>query len=387
MSILSKIGLSNYKKIRYAIVGLGDISQEAMMPGVDHTGNSVITAFVTSDIEKARQLGETYDVPRENIFTYDGFEQLLTSGKVDAIYLATPNWRHAEFIIPALKAGIHVLAEKPLEISTAQCRAIADVAKTASAKLMVAYRLHFEPGTLSTIERIRAGELGDVMLFTSTFVQKVDPKNHRAHSGVVAGPLFDMAPYTINAARYVFGAEPTEVVSAVGTRRPGTGFGDFDDTVAVTLRFPGDRLAQFVVSYAANALESFFAVGTNGSIAMQPCYTYGKPLEQVVTIGQDESTQSFKNTDHFGGELKYFSECIIENRQPEPDVEEGYADVRVIEGIVQALETKAAVPLAPFTRTRRIDTKAQLQTLRAVKSAALVNADNPAAGVDKVPQN
>ena len=387
MSILSKIGLSNEKKVRYAIVGLGDISQEAMMPGVDHTENSEITALVTGDVDKARKLGESYGVSQDSIFTYDQFDALLTSGKVDAIYLATPNWRHAEFAIPALKAGIHVLVEKPLEISTAQCKAIAEAVSTSSAKLMVAYRLHFEPGTLSTIERIRSGELGDVILFTSTFVQKVDPTNHRAHSGVTAGPLYDMGPYTINAARYVFGAEPTEVVSAVGVRHPGTGFDGFDDTVAVTLRFPNNRLAQFVVSYAANTMDSFFAVGTNGSIAMQPCYMYGKPLEQSVRIGQDESTQSFKNTDHFGGEMKYFSDCILQDRQPEPDVEEGYADVRVIEGIVKALETKACVQLEPFVRSKRIDTKAQLQTLRAVKSPEFIKADNPGAGVDKVPKN
>lgn len=385
MSILSAIGLTSEKKIRYAIVGVGDISQEAMMPGVAHTGNSEITALVTSDPEKARRVGEQYDVA--DVYTYEQFDTLLASGKVDAIYLATPNWRHAEFVIPALKAGIHVLVEKPLEISTERCKEIAEVANASSARLMVAYRLHFEPATLSTIERIRSGELGEVMLFTSTFVQKVDPENHRARNGIEAGPLFDMGPYPLNAARYVFEAEPTDVVSAVGVRHPGAGLGDFDDTVAVTLRFPGNRLAQFVVSYAANALESYFVVGSKGSIAMQPCYTYGKPLQQTVTIGQDESSHSFRNTDHFGGEMKYFSNCILTGTDPEPDAEEGYADVRVLEGIAQALKSGGPVTLEPFVRSKRIDTKNQLETLRAVKSPELVNASNPGEGVDKVPKN
>jgi predicted dehydrogenase len=265
MRIFSTLSLESTKKIHYAVVGIGDIPQEAMRPGVDHTGSSEITALVTGDPEKGRQVGEKYGVA--DIYTYEQFDQLLASGKVDAIYLATPNWRHAEFAIPALEAGIHVLVEKPLEISTRQCQAIADAARYSTAKLMVAYRLHFEPATLSAIERIRSGELGDVILFTSTFVQKVDAANHRARSGMAAGPLFDMGPYPLNAARYVFETEPVEVVSAVGVRHPEAGFADMDDTVAVTLRFPGDRLAQFVVSYAANALESYFAVGTKGSIA------------------------------------------------------------------------------------------------------------------------
>jgi predicted dehydrogenase len=153
MSILSAIGLTNARKIRYAIVGLGDIAQEAMMPGVEHTGNSEITALVSGNPDKARQVGEKYGVA--DIYTYEQFGEMLSSGKVDAIYLATPNWRHAEFVIPALEGGIHVLVEKPLEVSTEQCEAIAVAEKASSAKLMVAYRLHFEPGTLSTIERIR----------------------------------------------------------------------------------------------------------------------------------------------------------------------------------------------------------------------------------------
>ena len=103
MSILSTLGPSSDRKIRYAIVGLGDIAQEAMMPGVKHTGNSAIAALVTGDLEKALALGNIYDV--SDIYTYEQFGQLLASNKVDAIYLATPNWRHAEFAIPALKAG------------------------------------------------------------------------------------------------------------------------------------------------------------------------------------------------------------------------------------------------------------------------------------------
>lgn len=385
MSILSALGIGSGKKVRYAVVALGDISQEAMLPGVAHTGNSEVTAFVTSDPEKARKVGEQYGVA--DTYSYEQFGEMLASGKVDAIYLATPNWRHAEFAIPALRAGIHVLTEKPLEVSTAKCREILDAAKASSAKLMVAYRLHFEPATLSTIRKIRDGDLGELVLFSSTFTQMVDPDNHRAKNGIDAGPLFDMGPYPVNAARYVFGAEPTEVVSAVGVRHPEAGLGDFDDTIAVTLRFPGERLAQFVVSYYGNTLDSYFVVGSKGSIHMQPAYMYGAPLEQVTTIGQDESSKSFKNTDHFGGELKYFSDCILNDTAPEPDGEEGYADVRVLEGIVRALESGGSYVLEPFARTKRIDVDTQEMTLAARKSPDLVNTSSPAKGVDKTPKN
>jgi predicted dehydrogenase len=385
MSIASALGLTSGKKIRYAFVALGDITQEAMLPGVEHTGNSEVVAFVTSDPEKARGVGKQYGVT--DTYTYEQFGELLASGKIDAIYLATPNWRHAEFAIPALKAGIHVLVEKPLEISTAKCREILEVAKSSSAKLMVAYRLHFEPATLATIDLIRSGKLGDLLTFSATFTQMVSPENHRATSGVEAGPVFDMGPYPVNAARYVFGDEPTEVISAVGVRHPEAGLGDFDDTVAVTLRFPGNRLAQFVLSYYGNTLDTYAVVGTKGSVEVNPGFMYGKPLEHTVTLGETKSHESFKNTDHFGGELHYFSDCILNDKEPEPDGEEGYADVRVLEGIVQALKDNGPVKLEPFERTKRIDTAAQRETLKARKSPELVNTSNPGKGKEKVPVN
>ena len=386
MSLMSAIGLSSSaKKVRYAVVGLGDIAQEAMLPGIAHTGNSELAAFVTDDPVKARALGELYGVTHS--FAYAQFGELLRAGLVDAIYLATPNWRHAEFIMPALAAGVHVLVEKPLEITAEKCREIMAAQKSSAAKLMVAYRLHFEPGTLAAIDKVRSGELGDVMLFSSAFTQRVDPANHRAKNGDLAGPVLDMGPYPVNASRYIFGDEPTEVVSATGSRHPDAGFGDFDDTVAVTLRFPGGRLAQFVLSYAANTVDSYHVIGSKGSLHVSPGFMFGKSLEHQVTIGEKQSHQSFRNTDHFGGEMKYFSDCILQGLDPEPDAEEGFADMRVLEGILEALKSGKPVTLAPFTRSRRIDTTAQLVSLAAKAPPELVNASNPGLGKEVAGKN
>lgn len=373
------------KKIRYGIVGLGDIAQEAMLPGVKHTGNSEVTAFVTSDPEKAKEVGKQYGVSHS--YTYEQFPELLKSGQVDALYVATPNWRHAEFVIPALQAGIHVLCEKPLEVNTAKCREILEAQKTSKAKLMVAYRLHFEPSTLALIDRIRSGELGEVHLFSSVFAQMVDPANHRGVSGDLAGPVLDMGPYPLNAARYVFEDEPEEVVCALGTRHPESGLGDFDDTVAVTLKFPKNRIAQFTLSYYGNTIDSYTVVGTKGNVVMSPGFMYGKPLEQEIAIGQKKDEKSFKNTDHFGGEMKYFSDCLLKGADPEPDGEEGYADVRVLEGILRALKEGNGQKLEPFVRWKRIDTPTQKETLRAQSSPELVHASSPGKAQEKVPKN
>ena len=375
MSIATALGLK--KKVRYAIVALGDIAQEALLPGVAHTGNSEVTALVTGDPVKAREVGALYGI--ETTCGYDGFDALLASGRIDAIYLATPNWRHAEFAVPALKAGIHVLCEKPLEISMEKAQPIVDAARKSAAKLMVAYRLHFEPATLDTIERIRAGELGDLVMFTSCFAQMVDPENHRVRNGALAGPLLDMAPYPINAMRYLFGDEPTEVVAAVAARHPESRFGDLDDTVSATLRFPGGRIGQFIVSYYANSVGSLVIAGTKGSIQLDPAFTFGAGLEQWRTIGDQKSHETFKATDQFGGELRYFSDCILDDVQPEPDVDEGLADLRVTDGIARSLASGRPETLPPFERTRRIEPSKQKQTLSLVPPPDLVRVKSPAA--------
>lgn len=375
MSVSVSLRSESNRKVRYAAVGLGDITQEALLPGIEQTGNSVLTALVTGDPTKARALSDRYGV--SDTYGYDRFDAMLASGIVDAIYLATPNWQHAEFAIPALRAGVHVLCEKPLEVSVEKGCEIADAERASAAKMMVAYRLHFEPATLDAIEKIRAGQIGEPVMFTSCFGQMVDPENHRTQHGVLAGPLLDMGPYPINAARYLFGEEPIEVAAAIAARHPEAGLGDLDDTIAVTLRFPGNRLAQFTVTYYANQIDSLIIAGTKGSIQLRPAYVYGVGLEQEVAVGDTRSHEAFSPTDQFGGELRYFSECILNDRHPEPDVEEGLADLRIVEAVLATLKSGRATPLRPFERSRRIDPHSQRQTLPPAPAPEPVHASSP----------
>ena len=209
------------KKIRYAVVGAGWISQAAFMPGVKTTGNSVLSAIVTGDHRKAEALGKRYGV--ERAYHYDAYVAALDSGGFDAIYLALPNWQHRQFAVPALERGIHVLLEKPMATSEEDCHAISAAAKRGGAKLMIAYRLHFEPATLEAIRIAQSGALGRVGLFTSTFTQPVEAGNHRAQNGYWSGPVPDMGTYPINAVRNLFRAEPTEVMGRGAARRSASG--------------------------------------------------------------------------------------------------------------------------------------------------------------------
>lgn len=360
-------------KVRYAVVGAGDISQEALMPGVAHTGNSELTGVVTGDPLKAQVLAERYGL--EHACSYAGYGDLLRSGDVDAVYIGLPNWQHLEYAQQALEAGIHVLLEKPSEVSAERARLLMDAAARSQAKLMVAYRLHFEPATLAALELVRSGKLGEVHGFTSHFAQMVSPHNHRATNGWDAGPVLDMGAYPINAVRNLFGSEP-ERVFAFGTRHADSGLGDFDDTVAVTLQFSRGRVAQFVVSYYLEAINSYTVLGTEGSLTVNPGFTFGEPLKHVLKTKDGVSKQSFPATDQFGGELRYFSQCILEGRTPEPDAEEGWLDLRVMDAIRASLETGTLQQLEPYQRERSA-LPGQKENLPRVKIPQPVHASKP----------
>jgi predicted dehydrogenase len=368
-------------KVRYAVVGVGWIAQSVFLPGVEHTGNSEVVALVTGHQEKAEKVGEKYGI--EKVYTYDQLGELLASGEIDAVYLATPNFDHVEYAVQTLEAGIHLLLEKPMAISVAECERMIAASEASGAKLMVAYRLHFEPGTLKAIERVRNGEIGTVRFFNSSFSQPVSGQNHRAKHGFWAGPVPDMGPYPLNMVRNLFGAEPIEVF-ATGVCTDPERFRDvegkpFDDTVAVTLKFEAERVASFVLSYNGGDLDDFRIVGAKGDLFSDPAYQVGAAMKHVLTVGKEKSHESFKKTDHFGGELKYFSECVLEDRTPEPDGEEGLLDVRVIAAIEQSLLTGAVQHLPPYYRSRRPDL-AQVQTLDATREPELVGAHKPSQG-------
>ncbi|WP_055325919.1 Gfo/Idh/MocA family protein [Ralstonia solanacearum] len=337
--------------VRYAVVGAGWISQAAFLPGVAHSGNSIVTALVTGDAAKAGALAQRYRIG--HVCGYADYERLLASGDVDAIYLVLPTDMHRQYALPALQRGIHVLLEKPMATSEADCEAMIDAARLGGAKLMIAYRLHFEPATLAAIELVRAGRLGHVRAFSAVFSQPVAPSDHRAHHGYWAGPVADMGPYPINAARHLFGAEPVEV-SAVGVRDPASPF-NFADSVSVTLRFAEHRLAQFIVSYSSARVDQYRVIGTQGDLEVSPGFSFGVAPRHRLTLDGRTREQPFDATDQFGGELQYFSDCILNDREPEPNGEEGLADVRILAAIERALESGQSQSLGPFQRRGHIE--------------------------------
>ena len=361
------------RKVRYAVYGAGWIAQEDFMPGVEHTGNSVMTAIVTGDQEKAHALAKKYDI--EHVTDYAGYDALLKSGHIDAVYMANPNSQHRDPVVKALEAGVHVLCEKPMAPTEADCQAMIAASEKTGAKLMIAYRLHFEEATIEALETVRSGKIGEPRIFSSVFTQQISEENSRSSAENWAGPLPDMGPYPINAVRQIFQAEPTEVF-AFRASKAEPRFKEIEEMMTVILHFPGERLATFTISYGANPMGQYRVVGTEGDLEVTPGYTYGAGLSHKLTVGEKKSEQSFSHHDQFGGETKYFSDCVLDDKHPEPDGEEGLADVRVIVAIETSLKTGQPQTVAPLVRKQR-PTRAQIVKLSPVKPGELIHAETP----------
>lgn len=339
------------RRVRYAVVGLGNIAQVAVLPAFDHAkANSELVALISSDRKKLRELGKKYDVAFTG--SYDELEAVLTEAEVDAAYVALPNSEHRRATERLARLGIHVLCEKPMAMTSADCEAMIRATEANDVKLMVAYRLHFDKANLAVIDALRTRQIGDPLLFSSVFSHQVRKGDIRTRSEVGGGALYDMGIYCVNAARYLFGAEPEGVLATqlIGTDAR---FPKVDATSTAIVRFPDNRLAQFTASQGAADIGEYRVVGTKGDVRLDPAYEYVDELKEFVTVDGKTKTTTFPKSDQFAPELIYFSRCILENREPEPSGREGLADVRVLEAIVRSAKLGKAVKLAPFSKKRR----------------------------------
>jgi predicted dehydrogenase len=365
---------SKENRIRYAVIGLGNIAQVAVLPAFQHAReNSELVALISSDAEKLEKLGAHYGVSL--LGNYDEMEDILRRGEIDAVYVATPNSKHREIVERAARAKVHVLCEKPMALTEDACHHMIGAAADNQVKLMIAYRLHFEEANTSAIDLIARGAIGEPRIFSSVFAQQVRDEDVRTRNDLGGGALYDMGIYCLNAARYLFQAEPVEVF-AFQARDTGERFRGIDEMSAGLLRFPGDRLAQFTVSEGASSVSEFRLVGTKGNIELDPAFHYSAALTQTLTIGDKCSEKSFGPSDQFAPELVYFSRCILQDQEPEPSGEEGLADVRILEALALSAERGTPVELSPFARSQRPDHGLAMKK-PPVKKPKTVNAPSP----------
>ncbi|BAZ21064.1 oxidoreductase domain-containing protein [Kalymmatonema gypsitolerans NIES-4073] len=342
--------VTNSKRVRYAVIGLGWIAQEDVLPAFNQTENSQLVALFSEDPIKRQELGKQYEV---KTYAYEEYDNCLKSGEIDAVYIALPNHLHCDYTVRAAKAGVHVLCEKPMAVTEQECEQMIRACLENNVKLMIAYRLHFDKANMQAVEIVNSGKIGDPRIFNSVFSQKVVEGNVRLEPiSNGGGTVYDMGIYCINAARYLFQDEPTEVV-AFSASKGDKRFDEADEMTTAIVRFPGERLATFTSSFGAAPVSTLVVAGTKGDLQMDSAYSYQGELKQQITINNETQEQSFPAGSQFAAEIIYFSDCVITGKDPEPSGEEGLADIRIIRAINQSAQTGQPVQLGEFKRQHR----------------------------------
>jgi len=360
--------------IRIAVVGQGYFAQASILPAFGEAPDCELVALFSDDSTKLDVLKAKYDVP--HALAYDQYDEFLRSGAADAVYIALPNDKHCDFTVRAAAAGVHVLCEKPMAVTSEECERMIAACAEANVKLMIAYRLHFEEGNMAAVELVQGGKLGEPRFITAAFSQQVTDDNTRTEAKQGDGPLYDIGIYCINAIRYLFRAEPTHVTAIAASRPDDERFREIDEQLTATLLFGGGRIATFVCSFGATKTGWYEVLGTDGRLRVDPAFTTSEPLRYELTVDGKAKTKKFRQRDQVAGELQYFASCVLNDQAPEPSGEEGLADVRILEAIAEAARTGERAAVRAVPRDDR-PSSAQVQKRPTHGKAPLVNVQPP----------
>ena len=337
------------RKVGYCVIGLGRIADH-FMRGVKDGTTSKITGLVSGHREKAERIAAQYGVPKSSIYSYEDMDRMRENKTIDAVYVALPNSMHAEYTIRSAKAGKHVLCEKPMCTSVSDGEAMIAACKAAHVKLMIAYRLHYEPTTLRAIKLIKDGAVGQVQSIVSAngFNERAGEwRLNKALSG--GGPLMDVGIYCLNAMRYLTGEEPSKFAGFVSTIDKDGRFDTVEENTSWTMQFPSGIEASCTTTYGANMPGFYRVYGAKGwlqvnefgyqGLRLTAKYSEGGRGSAVTTL--DELNPE-KDPKQFVRQVDHFTECILMDRTPRTPGEEGLRDMVYMRDIYRAAGVTAS---------------------------------------------
>jgi predicted dehydrogenase len=333
------------RKVGYCVIGLGTIADH-FMRGVQTSENSRITGLVSGHRDKAERIAAQYGVPKSSIYSYEDMDRFRDNKAIDAVYVALPNSMHAEYTIRSAKAGKHVLCEKPMSTTVKEAEDMIAACKAAKVRLMIAYRLHYEPLNLKAIKLIKDGALGRIGTMNGAFGFDASPGAWRLNKKLAGGgSLFDVGIYVLNATRYLSGEEPTGFTGVIGTvERDDPRFSEVEENISWTEKFPSGLVATGSSTYGTQMPGYVKVYGPKGTLEIGPGLNYdGIRLRAKFSTGgrgspdiEIDDSNPEKDPMQFTREANHFSECVLQDRTPSSPGEEGLRDMRYIQQIYAA---------------------------------------------------
>ncbi len=337
------------RRMGWAIVGLGGFAQGQVIPMFDGTRHSRLAAFVSGDPVKAARLGEEYGVLR--FYDYGNFDSIADNPEIDCVYIVLPVGMHAEYTIRALKAGKHVLCEKPMASTSAECEAMVEAAKAAGRQLGVAYRVHFEPTNIEALSRLKAGEIGAIRHVQCDHGFNANPefpphkwRLEKALAG--GGSMFDIGVYGLNTSLMMLERDtPVSVSAAYAYPRDDARFAEVEGGVDWRMTMASGINVQGSSSYCYSPYASrqrYF--GATASLTMEPATTYDNNRIAIEGGGQPRrDVEAASPLAQFAAQIDGFSQAAKANTPHRTPGEMGLRDLRIIEAIYESADNGGKV--------------------------------------------
>lgn len=343
------------RRIGYAVVGLGHLALEEVLPALSSCKKSKLVALVSGSPDKMKKVAAQYGITPANCYSYQTYDRLKDNPEVDVIYIILPNSMHKEFTVRGAAAGKHILCEKPMAVTRQECQEMIDACNKARVKLMVAYRIQYQPHNRQLRQILKKGEMGDAKFVDASNCQSSANPDHWRHKKALAGggALPDIGLYCLNTTRFVLGEEPVEVF-AYQYSTPGEPlFKEVEELMSWQMKFPSGVIANCSTHYHVHESRYYRVLCEKGWLHLDKAYAYkGQQLSTARAEGPQELHQQIglMEKDQFALEMDHFSQCIIENKAPFTPGEEGLQDQIIMEAIYQSAAERRPVKIEGLAR-------------------------------------
>ena len=343
---LSKLGLAarqdDDRKVGFAVVGLGGYSMGQMLPNFKNTEHCKPVALVTGEPDtKGKKVAGQYGIDPGRVCTYDQMvDRLKDDPAVQVVYVVTPTGLHVDHVLKGFQAGKHVLCEKPMATDEHECDRMIQAGKDAGKKLMIGYRAQYEPYNLRAVEWARQGKFGpvrhvDAQISFNTGNRLTWRNDPKLNGG--GGPLMDLGIYSLQAARYITGEEPTSLTATVYRPEDDKRFPPgVESRVEWTFQFPGGATATCGTAWDMAGQNMYRVVCEKGVYELEPATPYGGHWMFVVGgQGKRDEVTDIEPGNQFAAMLDHMAECVMNDKQPKTPGEEGRRDVYLMKRIYE----------------------------------------------------
>jgi predicted dehydrogenase len=328
-------------KLGIALVGLGNYSETQLAPALQQTEHCYLAGIVSGSPHKLTAWQAQYQLPADACYTYNNFDSIAGNPAIDIIYVVLPNAMHAEFTIRAARAGKHVICEKPMAVTAAECDSMIAACKEAGKMLSIGYRLQFEPHHREVMRLGQQKVYGRINLVEANH-SLGEVQGWRLDKTLAGGgPLMDVGIYCVQAVRYVTGLEPVAVTAQEGFKHNHHKFETVEESIAWQMELPNGTVAKCASSYSEK--QSWLKVqAENGWFELNPAYPY-----QGVKGRTSEGEMNFPQVNQQAKQMDDFALCVKEGRPSPVSGEEGRQDVKILQAIYKAMETGERVVIDP----------------------------------------